>query len=169
MSASVGTYTSTRTQTATHLSDAILGTFSSILATLGLGDSYLARYWATIENGLTIWIEEESLEDVRLEIGSPSNPEAVFEVPIGYRTTGEGNREFVTSQARLARAMAKFTSAPAGADYRVVVTHRCQHTPVSGWSSTTLADTSRLSAYHLGSLASGPDASASLTYLSRRI
>lgn len=168
MSTSVGTRTTTHTRTATHLSDAILGAFSSALAHLGLADSYLARHWATIENGLTTWIEEGSLDEVRLEIGSPSDPDAVFEVPIAYRYTGEGNVEFVTSQARLTRALAKLTTVPAGAKYRVVVTHRCQHTQVSGWTETTAADTSGLSAYHLGSLASGPDASASMTYQSRR-
>lgn len=169
MSTSVGTRTATRTQTATHLSDAILGTFSSVLARLGLTDAYLARHWSTIERGLTTWIEEGALDEVRLEIGSPSDPDAVFEVPIAYRYTGEGDHEFVTSQARLARAMAKFTTVPASAQYRIVVTHRCQHTDVSGWTETTAADTSGLSAYHLGSLASGPDASASMNYLSRRI
>ncbi len=169
MSTSVRTRTTTRTQTATHLSDAILGSFSSILARLGLSDSYLARHWATIENGLTMWIEEGSLDEARLEIGSPTDPDATFDVPIEYRYTGEGNIEFVTSQARLARAMAKFTAVPAGAEYRVVVTHRCQHTEVTGWSETTAADTSGLSGYRLGSLASGPDASASMTYFSRRI
>ena len=169
MSTSVGTRTTTRTQTATHLSDAILGSFSSILARLGLSDSYLARHWSTIENGLTTWIEEGSLDEARLEIGSPTDPDAVFNVPIEYRYTGEGNIEFVTSQARLARAMAKLTAVPARTEYRVVVTHRCQHTEVSGWSETTAANTSGLSAYRLGGLAAGPDASASMTYLSRRI
>ena len=168
MSTSVGTYASTYTQTATHLSDAILGTFSAVLASLGLGDSYLARNWAVIEDGLTTWIEEGSLADVRLEIGSRSDPHAVLDVPIAYRTTGEGNREFVTSQARIARAMAKFESVPAGSEYRVVVSHRGQHAAVSGWTSTTAADTSRLTSYRLGSLAGGPDASAAMTYQSRR-
>ena len=168
MSTSVGTYTSTHTQTATHLSDAILGNFSAVLASLGLGDSYLARNWEVIEDGLITWIEEGTLADVRLEIGSPSNPHAVFDVPITYRTTGEGNREFVTSQARLARAMAKFESVPAGSSYRVVVSHRGLRTDVPGWTSTTAADTSGLTSYRLGSLAGGPDASAAMSYLTRR-
>jgi Bacterial HORMA domain 2 len=169
VSTSVGTSTAvhTRTQTATHLSDAILGSFSSILARLGLSDSYLSRNWGTIESGLMTWIEEGSLDEVRLEIGSPSNPDAVFEVPIEYRYSGEGDIEFVTSQARLARAMAKLGAVPAGAEYRVVVTYRCQHANVSGWSETTAADTSGLSAYRFGSLAAGPDASASMTYFSK--
>jgi hypothetical protein len=137
MSTSVGTRTATHTQTATHLSDAILGSFSTILARLGLSDFYLARHWATIENGLTTWIEEGSLDAARLEIGSPTDPDAVFDVPIEYRYTGEGNIEFVTSQARLARAMAKLAAVPAGAEYRVVVTHCCQHSEVSGWSETS--------------------------------
>lgn len=167
MSTSTGTYTATRTQTAVHLTDAIMGTFSTVLAHLGLADSYLAQHWQTVEGGLTTWIEEGTLADVRLEIGTRDDPDAVFEVPIKYRFTGEGDREFVTSQARLTRALAKYESVPGGSSYRVVVSHTGAHRHVDGWAPTTAADTSRLSSFRVGSLASGPDASASMAYLSR--
>jgi hypothetical protein len=65
---------------------------------------------------------------------------------------------------RLARLTAKLTAVPAGTPYRVVTSHTGPHANVDGWSSTTSADRSGLSTYRLGSLGSGPDASASLIY-----
>lgn len=169
MSTGTSAYVATRTQTAVHLADAIMGTFTTVLAHLGLGDSYLARNWQVIENGLTAWIEEGTLADVRLEVGDTGDPDAVFKVPIEYRINGEGDREFVTSQARLARALAKYESVPNNSAYRIVVRHTGYHCHVDGWRATTAADTSRLSSFQLGSVASGPDASASMTYLSRSV
>ncbi|HEX8205118.1 MAG TPA: hypothetical protein VF587_03565 [Solirubrobacteraceae bacterium] len=169
MSTGVGTHAGTNVRTAVHLTDAIMGTFQDILAHLGLGVGYLNRHWAVIEEGLTTWIAEGSLEDVRLECGDPSNADAVFRVPLSYRVSGAGDITFVTSQARLARALAKYESLPVGTAYRVVVSHRWTPSHVDGWSDTTAADTSGMSSYHLGGVGSGPDASASLTYHARGI
>lgn len=167
MSTAVGTHAATNVRTAVHLTDAITGTFEHILAHLGLSSAYLDRNWSAIEAGLTTWIAEGSLADVRLECGDPSDPDAVFHVPLSYRVSGAGDVTFVTSQARLTRALAKLESVPAGTSYRVVVNHRGSYSAVAGWSSTNAADTSRMGSYALGSVASGPDASASMTYFSR--
>lgn len=167
MSTAVGTHAATHVRTAVHLADAIMGTFEHILAHLGLSSQYLDRNWAVIESGLTTWIAEGSLADVRLECGAPSDPDAVFNVPLSYKISGAGDITFVTSQARLTRALAKLESVPRGASYRVVVTYRGSPSTVDGWSSTTAADTSGMGSYALGGLASGPDASASMTYFSR--
>ena len=67
---SVGVQTETRVRTAVHLTDAIMGTFSHILAHLGLRSAYLNEHWTTIEVGLKTWIAEGSLEAVRLECGA---------------------------------------------------------------------------------------------------
>jgi hypothetical protein len=164
----VGTYINTRAQTAVHLTDVVTGTLSSILAHMGLSSAYLDRHWDTIEQGLRYWIEEGSLLDVRLEIGDSSIPDAVFEMPIEYRLSGAGDVEFVTSQARQNRLLAKLSSVPAGSSYRVVVSHSTGFTPLSDWSNTSAADTSGLVSYSLGDLGSGPDARASLISHSRR-
>ncbi len=167
MSTTVGTHVGTNVRTAVHLTDAVMGTFQDILAHFGLSAGYLNQHWTVIEDGLTTWIAEGSLEDVRLECGDPSDPDAIFRVPLSYRVSGAGDITFVTSQARLARALAKYETVPADATYRVVVSHRWSHTHVDGWSSTTAADTSGMSSYNLGGLGSGPDASASLMYFSK--
>lgn len=167
MSVTTGTYVETKTRTAVYLTDVIMGTFENILAHLSFGSAYLTRHWNTIERGLITWIAEGSLEDVRLECGDPSDPEAVFKVPLGYQVSGDGDITFVTSQARVARALAKLESVPAGTRYRVVVSFRGAHTEVDGWESTTAVSTDGMRSYALGSLGAGPDASASLTYFSR--
>jgi len=169
MSTSVGTavYTDTRVRTAVHLTNAIMGTFEHILAHLGLSPGYLSRHWDSIETGLQTWIAEGSLDDVRLECGDPTDPQAVFSIPLSYEVSGSGDITFVTSQARVTRTLAKLQSVPAGTTYRLVASYSQPHTPVDGWSETTAADTTAMSAYALGGVASGPDASASLKYFSR--
>jgi hypothetical protein len=59
--------------------------------------------------------------------------------------------------------MAKIESLPAGTSYRVVASYNGSHTPVTGWSSTTLSSGEGMSSYSLGG---GPGA-ASLRYLTR--
>jgi hypothetical protein len=167
MTVGVGTHSSTRVRTAVYLTDAIMGTFETILARFGLSPMYLKMHWSNIEDGLVTWITEGSLKSVQLECGDPDNPHAVFQVPLDYTTTGDGDIAFVTSQARITRAMAKFSTIPRGVDYRIVVEHHGSHTPVDGWTSTTTADTSNLAKYSLGSVASGPDARATLNYFGR--
>ncbi len=160
--------TSTRTQTAVHLTDVITGAFAHIVAHMGVSPGYLHQHWPTIELGLMTWIEEGSLSDVSLEFGDPTAPVAIFEIPLQYRFTGAGNVDFVASRARLARLMAKIEKVPAGTPYRVVVNHGGPHAEVAGWSTTSAASREGLSSYNLGSLGSGPDAAASLKHLSRR-
>jgi hypothetical protein len=164
---SVVVQTETRVRTAVHLTDAIMGTFEHILAHLALKSTYLNDNWTTIEAGLKTWIAEGSLETVRLECGARTRPEAVFEIPISYKVTGSGDITYVTSQARITRALAKLQTVPSGTSYRVVVEHAGRHTHVDGWQPTTLADTSGMNSYSIGGVASGPDASARLTALSR--
>jgi hypothetical protein len=162
------TAVSTRTQTAVHLTDVITGAFSAIIATLGISRNNLDQNWDAIERGLMTWIDEGSLKDVCLEFGDRDDPEAIFEIPVEYRFTGVGNVDFVASRARLVRLTAKIEKVPAGTSYRVVVTHHGSYTPITGWSSTNSANRSGLSSYNLGSLGSGPDARASMNYLTRR-
>ena len=168
MSTAVGTHINTRVKTAVHLTDAIMGTFQNIVASLGLSSGYLQNHWDVIERGLKAWIAEGSLDEVRLEFGSESDPEVIFVIPLSYEVTGDGDVTFVTSQARLARMMAKLETVPAGTSYRLVVSHNGSYQWVDGWQNSSFADTSALtSSYAMGNVASGPDASASINYLSR--
>jgi hypothetical protein len=167
MSTATRTSVATRVETAVFLTDVITGAFSAIIATLGLSSSYLDASWDVIERGLTAWIAEGSLETVHLEFGPSDRPLARFEIPLDYSYSGEGNAEFVTNRARLARLMAKIEYLPAGTNYRVVVSYNGPHSSVTGWSHTTLSSGEGMSSYSLGGLGRGPGAAASLRYLSR--
>jgi hypothetical protein len=168
MSTSVGTRTAahTRTETAVFLSDTIMGTFTEVVAALGLSHSYLTSQWTLIENALKQWIEEGSLKEVVFECGPSDKPYAVFEIPLRY-SSGTGEAEYVANKARLARYMAKLSSVPSGATYRVVASHNGNRTPMPGWSSTSRASTDGMSAFSVGSLGRAPDASISGRYLTR--
>jgi hypothetical protein len=160
--------TSVRTRTAVHLTDAITGAFSFIVSYLGLEISYLHDDWKALELGLMIWIDEGTLKQVCLEFGDPAEPIAIFDIPLQYRFTGTANEEYVANRTRLARLAAKIQKIPAGTPYRVVVMHNGPHADVVGWGQTTLADRSGLASHNLGTLGAGPNACASLRYLSRR-
>jgi len=160
--------TTVRTRTAVHLTDVITGAFSLIVAHLGLSTSYLTGNWEAIERGLMTWIEEGTLNGVSLEFGDPAKPIAVYDIPLQYRFSGTAEEEYVANRARLARLAAKIVKVPAGTVYRVVVSHNGPHAHVGGWGVTTRADRSGLTSHNLGTLGSGPEATASLNYLARR-
>src|SRR6266545_4356248 len=101
------TWTTTRTQTATHLTDVIMGAVADILASLRIDLTTLYRDWEQDENAIRAWIEEGSLSAVVLECHQSSGAVApVMEFPVAY-TSGVGNAEFTASRARMARFLAK--------------------------------------------------------------
>ena len=87
---SVSTYS--RTYTATHLADVILGSIADILATLGIDPTRLFADWPTDQSAISAWISEGTLKCVTLECHRPNgsvNP--IFEFPVSYTAGGVGN------------------------------------------------------------------------------
>lgn len=162
---STSTRTVTRTHTATHLADVIMGAIADILADLGLDLTVLYRDWAQDENAIQAWILEGTLTEVVLECHQPGGTlSPVIEFPVVYRTDGSGDAEFTTSRARLARFRAKMDRVPSGTTYRLLCTFNGPHTPQPGWAPGTLASTDGLRSINYGTLASAPDATASMRY-----
>lgn len=163
MSTSTSTRTYTYTQTATYLSDVIMGTIADVLALLGITADGSAR-WDQDQNAIAAWIEEQSLDMVVLECQRPNGTvRPIFEFPVTYKTTGQG--EFENSRTAMARAHAKISSVPSGTAYRLFCTFRTSRTPQPGWSSGTRASTDGLRSTSFGTLADAPHASASARYL----
>jgi hypothetical protein len=165
---SVSTYTVsfTRTHTATHLTDVILGTIGDILADLGIPISRFTRDWETNENAINAWITEGSLEQVILECHQPSGTvDPVIEFPVSYTAAATGDAEFTASRARLARFRAKLDRVPAGTTYRLFCTFSGPHTPQPGWSPGSRASTDGLSSITFGTLGRAPHGSTSMRYL----
>jgi hypothetical protein len=163
VSTTTATTTYTYTHTATYLSDVIMGTIADVLALLGITPDGATR-WDQDQSAIAAWIEEQSLEMVVLECRRPDGTvRPIFEFPVTYKATGEG--EFENSRAAMARAHAKVSSVPSGTTYRLFCTYRTAHTPQLGWSPGTRASTDGLRSTSFGTLAEAPHASASARYL----
>jgi hypothetical protein len=157
----------TRTQTATYLTEVILGTIADILADLGIDLTRLYADWAQDEAAIKAWIEEGSLKEVVLECHRPNgtvNP--VIEFPLDYDASGRGDASFVSSRAALARYRAKVARVPAGTKYQLFCTFKGPRTPQPGWKSGSRASTDGLRATSFGTLAEGPHGRASMRHLS---
>lgn len=166
MSAATSTRTHTRTHTATYLADVIMGAVGDILAVLGIDASRLWRDWDQDESALSAWIEEGSLAEVILECHRPNGTVApVFEFPVSYDVTGQGDARFVDSRAGLARYRAKIAAVPSGTTYRLFCTFNGPRTPQTGWSPGNRASTEGLRSTSFGSLAEAPHARTTLRYL----
>lgn len=165
MSTSTSTFAYTRAHTATHLTGEIMGALSSILASLGLDPSRLHADWDMDERAISAWIEEQSLKCVVLECTRPDGgARPIFEIPVVYEPGGYVDKQFVTSQAAIARYQAKLKAAPSGTTWRLVCTYRGAHSTQPGWSPTTRASTDGLQSRSLGALAGGPHARATLRH-----
>jgi hypothetical protein len=162
-STSVSTYT--RTHTATHLADVVLGSIADILGTLGLDPTRIFADWETDQRAISAWIAEGSLSCVALECHQPGGTVTpVFEFPVAYTGTGEGDRKFTADRAALARYLAKLQSVPRGTTYRLFCSYNGAHSSQTGWSPGARASTEGMRSYSFGTLASAPHASAGLRY-----
>ncbi len=162
----VSTYT--RTHTATHLADVILGSIADILGTLGIDATRVFADWDTDQRAISAWIEEGSLASVALECHQPGGTVApIFEFPVSYVGTGEGDRKFTADRAALARYLAKLQSVPRGTVYRLFCSYNGSHSDQTGWSPGIRASLSGMRSYSFGTLAAGPHASAGLRYFTK--
>ena len=161
MTTATATTTYTRAHTAVHLNNAICGAIIEILTQLGLEASSLASTWSTrYEPAIRSWIEEGSLSCVTVECTQPSKAIwPILEFPVEY-TDGAGS--FQQRHAALARLWAKQPPVAKGTSFRIICHYRWTPSVQAGWSSTTAASTEGLRTSSLGTLASGPHATASI-------
>lgn len=162
---STSTTTFTRTHTATHLADVVLGSIADILGTLHINPTQLFADWDSDQAAISAWITEGSLSCVALECHQPSGKvDPIFEFPVSYRLTGEGDRQFTADRAALARYLAKLKQVPIGTTFRLFCSFLGPHSSQPGWGSGSRASTSGLRSFSFGTLAGGPHAAASLRY-----
>ena len=159
------TFTYTHTHTHTHLADVILGSIADILGTLGLDPTRLFADWTTDQLAIANWIAERSLRCVALECHRPNgsvNP--IFEFPVSYTGSGEGDRKFTADRAALARYLAKLQSVPPLTTYRLFCSFSRPPSHQDGWSSGARASTVGMQLHGFGTLATGPHGRAGLRY-----
>lgn len=163
-STSVSTYT--KTQTATYLTDVVLGTIANILADLKIDITILYRDWKQDEAAIAAWIEEESLQQVVLECHQPSGTiSPIIEFPVAYTLSGKGDATFTADRASLNRYLAKLQQVPPGTTFGLICTFRKAHSAQPGWGAASRASTDGLKALSFGTLSSAPHAALSMRYL----
>ena len=165
MSTATTTYVVTRTHTATHLSNAIAGAIAEILTHLGISARSLMSDWSTeYDPAIRAWIIEGSLKKVIVECHRPGGAvDPVLEFPIEYY--GDGSGSLSHRHVALARQWAKLRSVPTGTTFKVICSYNGPHSDQPGWAPAQRASTSALRSVSLGTLATGPHASASIRYL----
>jgi hypothetical protein len=162
------THAYTRTHTATHLTEVILGTIGDILSDLGISLAWFHRRWEQDETAIKAWIEEGSLTHVVLECHQPSGAvDPMIEFPVSYIASGNGDVQFTASRARLARFRAKLDRVPAGTTYQLFCTFNGRHSEQPGWGAGNRASTAGLRSITFGTLGTAPDATAGMRYLHR--
>jgi hypothetical protein len=161
MTTATSTRTITRAHTAVQLSSAISGAIAEILTHVGISARSLMVDWArSYDPAIRAWIEEGSLSQVVVECHRPDGQvEPIFEFPIDY-TDGSGSLS--NRHVAFARQVAKFTSVPSGTTCTIICQYRYTPRDMHGWSNTTRASTVGLRSRNLGTLATGPHASASI-------
>lgn len=161
-SSSVGVHALTRTHTANHLSDVVMSSIGDILATLGINASRFHRDWAQNFNAISAWIEEGTLKTVSVECHRPDGTvKPVFDFEVSYTNGGVGDRKFTADNASLLKYLAKLETVPAGTTYRLFCSYNSHwHSDQDGWSAGTKASTAGLRSRTVGTLAGGPDATA---------
>jgi hypothetical protein len=164
----VSTPTYTRTHTATHLADVVLGSIADILGTLRIDVTRVFANWDTDQQAISAWIAEGSLASVALECHQPNGAVSpIFEFPVSYIATGEGDRKFTADRAALARYLAKLQTVPAGTVYRIFCSYHGWHSDQKGWGPAPRASLSGMRSFSFGTLAAGPHASAGLRYFTK--
>jgi hypothetical protein len=166
MTTSVSTHT--RVQTATHLADVVLGSIADILATLGVDATRVFADWDTDQKAIAAWITEGSLSTVILECHQPNGTVSpIFEFPVAYGLTGEGDRKFTADRAALARYLAKLKTVPAGTVHRIFCSFKGPRSAQQGWGAGNRASVEGMRSYSFGTLAAGPHASTGLRYFNK--
>ena len=168
MSSRTSVSTFTRTHTAAHLADVILGSIADILGKLGIDPTRLFADWETDQSAISAWIAEGSLTCVALECHRPDRVvDPIFEFPVSYTLSGVGNRQFTADRAALARYLAKLRSVPRGTAYRLFCNFNGPHSEQPGWSPGTRASLAGMRSSSFGTLAAGPHADAGMRYYRR--
>lgn len=161
-STSVGVHATTRTHTANHLSDVIMSSISDILATLGIETSRFYRDWQQDSRAISNWIAEGTLKTVMLECHRPDGTaKPIFNFDVTYVAGGVGDRKFTADNASLLKYLAKLEQVPNGTTYRLFCSFNSTwHSTQVGWSPGNSSSTTGLRSRTVGTLAGGPDATA---------
>jgi hypothetical protein len=161
---STTTRTTTRVRTEVYVGEKIAYAMQVILAELGLGAASRRKNWDSVESAMHVWLGEQSLNCVSLEVFSASSDELLgrFDVDIDY-SVGEPSMRHDAELSRLA-ARKVALKASGGLEFRILMWTASWATSIDGWNPTTARDTSALRKRMIGELARGPGIGSELSY-----
>jgi len=157
---SVNTYT----HSVTYVTDNILRSLKLIILLSGLSPEKLTSDWVTLEKGIKIWLQEQCLEEVYLEVFDPRNGKLIgrWDFAIRYGFAGDGQFRVDTDDIRY--HIQKAGVWPSRCDYRIVVSNKPGRTDILGWSQTSLRSTDGLIKQSIGTTIDGSGLSTGTSY-----
>lgn len=125
------------TMTANFVSNTVFHSLSRIIQERGLSLDYLTENRKIIEDGIFIWVTEQSLQSLVLEVFRDGTDIALER--FDYLFTYVADPVSIVSHPsidRLTEFCRKLNSLPSEAKYRILVTLKAGATQVAGWSPT---------------------------------
>src|SRR5579872_5665996 len=121
---SVHLKTITQTKSITYVTTEILRSFQSLVVGLGLSPDYLmVRHYEALNQGISIWLSEETLESVHLEIWDSSHPEnLIARVDLSFFYYHEEPEDsFYSDMDSIKNITKKISGVKSNHEYRVMV------------------------------------------------
>lgn len=154
----------TFTHTAGYLTANLIRSVTDIIKAVGLDPGDLPSQ--TLDRGLKVWIEDEDLTKLVLEIYNRSTDKLVerfdFDLDYTYSTGSDGTFWLDTDQVKF--AIRKAGLLPTSCSYRVVATTKPGRRNVDGWSDTTLRSTDGMIRHAVGTAIGAGSSAAGLAY-----
>lgn len=148
----------------TYIANTMFQVFIRITSERHLGPGYITQNREIIENGLFVWLAEQTLEWACLEVFCPGIDQALerwdFQFSYVHTVQTELDRPPINGMTELCQ---KLRSLPTHAKYRIVVTTARGATEVPGWSPTKLRDLDESESQELEAWGYG-NVSVKLTY-----
>jgi hypothetical protein len=158
---------STAVYSATHVATNMLRGLKQVIVGCGLDARKFGQQFEVLENGVAAWVGSRHLRELVLEVWDPKNPERLvgrFDFTIDYDYYGSGDGDLWLDSETVAWAIKKNGAYPSQCDYGIVADTAPGAPDVTGWSGTTLRDTTGLRRHSVGTALGGGSTGAGLSY-----
>lgn len=161
---STTTFVNTYTHSVTYVTDKLLTSIKNIVRLSGLNPGKLSGQWGTLERGISVWLNDQDLDQIHLEVYHSKTGNLVgrwdFEIFYGY--TGDGS--FYQDPDAIRYHITKQGLFPSDCDYQVIVTNKPGYISVAGWSTGNLLSTDGFVRQSIGTTIDGSGLSTGTGY-----
>ena len=129
------------TKSATYTINMVFMVLLEIARERGLSSAYLMDGHKSMEEALFVWLSENSLLKVFLEVSMPHSDEALERFDLSFEYVTDGDKELEKPNVEKLREFCRQLQAlPPGAKYRTVVRTEEWASDVPGWEPTRLKE-----------------------------